>query len=67
MQPDYWGSFNHDRSRFYATEVVERIEALHAAGVIHRNLKPEHILIDEDGHIVLCGFGKSKELQRGIV
>lgn len=38
---------------------------MHAAGVIHRNLKPEHILIDKGGHIVLCGFGKSKEFPRG--
>jgi serum/glucocorticoid-regulated kinase 2 len=38
---------------------------LHAAGVIHRNLKPEHILLDKGGHIVLCGFGKSKKFERG--
>ena len=63
-QLDRWGSFGHDRSRFYAAEVVEGIEGLHAAGVIHRNLKPEHILIDKGGHIVLCGFGKSKEFRR---
>ncbi len=66
MQLDRCGSFTHDRSRFYAAEVVEGIEALHAAGVIHRNLKPEHILIDKDGHLVLCGFGKSKDFQHGI-
>jgi len=65
MQLDRWGSFSHDHSRFYAAEVVEGIEALYAAGVIHRNLKPEHILIDKDCHIVLCGFGKSEEFQRG--
>ncbi|KAH9983246.1 kinase-like domain-containing protein [Russula compacta] len=65
-QLERWGSFSHDRSRFYAAEVVEGIEGLHAAGVIHRNLKPEHILIDKEGHIVLCGFGKSKEFQRGV-
>ena len=63
-QLDRWGSFGHDRSRFYAAEVVAGIEGLHAAGVIHRNLKPEHILIDKGGHIVLCGFGKSKEFRR---
>jgi len=28
MQLDRWGSFSHDRSRFYAAEVVEGIEAL---------------------------------------
>ena len=39
---------------------------MHAAGVIHRNPKPEHILIDKDGCVVLCGFGKSEEFQRGI-
>jgi serum/glucocorticoid-regulated kinase 2 len=61
MQLDRWGSFSRDRSRFYAAEVIEGIEALHAACIIHRNLKAEHILIDKDGHIVLCGFGKSKE------
>jgi len=65
MQLDRRGSFGHDRSRFYAAEVVEGIETLHAAGVIHRNLKFEHILIDKDGHIALCGFKKSKEFKRG--
>ena len=64
-QLDRWGSFGLERSRFYAAEIVEGIEGLHAAGVIHRNLKPEHILIDKGGHIVLCGFGKSKEFRRG--
>jgi serine/threonine protein kinase len=53
-----------DLSRFYAAEIVDGIEGLHAAGVIHRNLKPEHMLIDEEGNIVICGFGKSKEFQR---
>lgn len=65
-QLDRWGSFGYERSRFYAAEVVEGIEGLHAAGVIHRNLKPEHILIDKGGHIVLCGFGKSKDFPRGV-
>jgi serine/threonine protein kinase len=45
MQLDRCGSFSHDRPRFYAAEVVEGIEALHAAGIIHQNIKPEHILI----------------------
>ena len=53
-----------DLSRFYATEIVDGVEGLHAAGIIHRNLKPEHILIDEGGHVVIGGFGKSKEFRR---
>ena len=45
-------------------EIVEGIEGLHAAGVIHRNLKPEHILIGWDGHVVLGGFGQCKKFPR---
>jgi len=58
------GSLGCDLSRFYTTEIVDGIEGLHTAGIIHRNLKPEHILVDEDGHIVIGGFGKSKEFRR---
>jgi serine/threonine protein kinase len=56
----------HDCSRFYAAELVDGIEGLHAAGVIHRNLKPEHILIDREGHIVICGFGNSGAQQLNL-
>lgn len=65
-QIERWGSLSNDYSRFYAAELVDGIEGLHAGGVIHRNLKPEHILIDRDGHIVICGLGKSKELRRSL-
>ncbi len=46
-----------DRARFYASEIVEGVEALHAAGVIYRDLKPENVLLGADGHIVLVDFG----------
>ncbi|KAH9983245.1 kinase-like domain-containing protein [Russula compacta] len=59
-----WGRLGHDQCRFYAAEIVEGIEGLHTAGVIHRNLKPEHILIGWDGHVVLGGFGQCKEFPR---
>ncbi|KAF8684675.1 Agc agc-unique protein kinase [Rhizoctonia solani] len=56
-----WGRLGRDRARFYAAEIVEGCEGLHAAGVIYRDLKPENILIGADGHIVLTDFGLSKE------
>jgi len=56
-----WGRLGRDRARFYAAEIVEGVEGLHAAGVIYRDLKPENILIGNDGHIVLSDFGLSKE------
>lgn len=59
-----WGRLGRDRARFYAAEIVEGCEGLHAAGVIYRDLKPENILIGGDGHIVLTDFGLSKEFPR---
>ncbi|KAJ7075345.1 kinase-like protein [Mycena belliarum] len=59
-----WGRLGRDRARFYAAEIVEGVEGLHAAGVIYRDLKPENILIGGDGHIVLTDFGLSKEFPR---
>ena len=59
-----WGRLGRDRARFYAAEIVEGVEGLHAAGVIYRDLKPENILIGADGHIVLTDFGLSKEFPR---
>ena len=55
-----WGRLGRDRARFYAAEIVEGVEGLHAAGVIYRDLKPENILLDYTGHIALCDFGLCK-------
>jgi serum/glucocorticoid-regulated kinase 2 len=59
-----WGRLGRDRARFYAAEIVEGVEGLHANGVIYRDLKPENVLIGSDGHIVLTDFGLSKEFPR---
>jgi protein-serine/threonine kinase len=58
------GRFSEGRSRFYASELVLPIEYLHRLHVIFRDLKPENVLLDEDGHLKLIDFGLSKE---GIV
>ena len=49
-----------DESRFYIAELVLAIEAIHKLSCIHRDLKPDNILIDKDGHIKLSDFGLSK-------
>ncbi|KAL0573519.1 hypothetical protein V5O48_008440 [Marasmius crinis-equi] len=40
----------------YASEFVEALSVIHAAGIQHSNITPENLMIDARGHIVLVGF-----------
>lgn len=50
-----------DRARIYACEILLAIEELHRNNILYRDLKPENVLIDSQGHAVLTDFGLSKE------
>jgi len=53
--------FSEERARFYCAEIVLGLEYLHNSGVLYRDLKPENLLLTEDGHICMTDFGISKE------
>ncbi|EPS64845.1 hypothetical protein M569_09933 [Genlisea aurea] len=51
--------FSPAAARFYAAEVLVALEYLHMMGVIYRDLKPENVLVRDDGHIMLTDFDLS--------
>ena len=52
--------FSEERARFYVAEVIVGIGHLHEHNILYRDMKPENILLDRDGHIVITDFGLSK-------
>ncbi|CAD8164851.1 unnamed protein product [Paramecium pentaurelia] len=47
--------------KIYAAEITLALEALHKQGIIFRDLKPENVVLDKDGHAHLTDFGLSKQ------
>ena len=51
------GTFPEHLTLFYIAELICAIESVHKIGFIHRDIKPDNILIGSDGHIKLTDFG----------
>ncbi|KAJ6628781.1 RIM15, signal transduction response regulator [Mycena sp. CBHHK59/15] len=54
------GSLPEEWAKNYIAEVVLGLEYLHERGVVHRDLKPDNLLIDQHGHLKLTDFGLSR-------
>lgn len=49
-------------AKFYAAEVLLAIEYFHSKDIIYRDLKPENLLLDSQGHIKITDFGFAKHV-----
>ena len=55
------GRLSEDQARFYIAEILLGLQCLHEHHIIYRDLKPENVLLDLDGHVRLTDFGLCKE------
>ncbi|KAK0098099.1 hypothetical protein PV326_011287 [Microctonus aethiopoides] len=56
------GRFSGPTSCFYAAEIVCALDYLHSMHIVYRDLKPENLLLDNQGHLKITDFGFSKKL-----
>jgi len=49
--------FSEEDTKYYIAETILAIESIHKLSYIHRDIKPDNLLIDKDGHIKLSDFG----------
>jgi serine/threonine protein kinase len=53
--------FSEEKAKFYICEIILALGELHKNNIIFRDLKPDNIVIDKEGHALLTDFGLSRE------
>jgi len=56
------GPLSEECACFYGAEVLSALEYMHSKGIVHRDVKPEHILLGKDMYAKLIDFGFAKQL-----
>jgi tetratricopeptide (TPR) repeat protein/TolB-like protein len=56
-----------DRILRYAVQLAEALAAAHGEGVVHRDLKPQNILVNKDDQIFVSDFGLAKSFEEGAI
>ena len=53
--------FSEEKAKFYICEIILALGELHKNNIIFRDLKPDNVVIDKEGHALLTDFGLSRE------
>ena len=61
-QKDQGGRLPEDKVVPILMQMLDGLRAVHRAGLLHRDLKPDNLFLTEDGHIKLLDFGAAKRL-----
>lgn len=64
------GRFSESTARFYFHQLVYALHFCHQNGVTHRDIKPQNLLLDKDGHLKISDFGLSalpEQLRNGLL
>lgn len=59
------GTLNEAQARRLSAETILALEYMHTHGIVYRDLKPENVLLDHQGHLKLADFGLCKRLEGG--
>ena len=56
-------TFDETTAAFYLVQIANMLKYLHSKNIIYRDLKPENLLINNDGYLKLCDFGLCKIIE----
>ena len=54
-------------AKFYIAELTLALDAIHGLGYVHRDIKPDNMLMDERGHLKLADFGTCMKMDEVCV
>ncbi|KAK6160701.1 hypothetical protein DH2020_004082 [Rehmannia glutinosa] len=55
---------SEDVARFYMAESILAIHSIHQHSYVHRDIKPDNLILDKNGHLKLSDFGLCKPLEK---
>jgi serine/threonine protein kinase len=56
----YGGPLSTDASQKIIESILDAVEVVHKAGMLHRDIKPDNLIIGDDGRVVLIDFGSAR-------